>query len=635
MKRFLSSAIMIGLLTLTPVLADTHIGYTNGESDRNHVFRNGSTEKQGMAIKLKKNKLLTLKGRTISSIEAVFGSKNTTNNTATVFIATSPDGQPLREKTVTINRAAQWQTITFDSPYVVTGEEEALYIGYTVEAQKTLFPLSADYSMDSKDCSFSYTDGQWKDMYGLGYGNANIRVIVDETLTFTDAMLKTVNTNGYYKQDQAYSYSAQLYNIGTVSVKSFNAVIKIGESDTQTISYTDVNIAQGSTFDIVLPDITATRTGEMPLSIEIKDINGGADADQSDNTSESSIFFYPAQMERSLLLESFTGQDCPNCPAGHRAIDKFLTSTDKQVIEVTHHAGYQPDMFSMQEDYEYTYFYGSTSTFAPAFMMNRTVVPQVSAVPVMNVGDSYLTTAADAVWNTQPYVSLKLESAYNPGTREVSVKAMILGHNDLPSEMNVLNVMLVQDGIIASQSNGGTEYTHNAVFRGALTDNAFGIRLPENFRQGSTAEWNKTFTLPESIYSSFWTDDLLAQKKWTKEHVSIATVPENMYIVAYVGAYTQNKVSGHNVYNCVRVKLGESYTQQGITAGITETGTAAERFNIRVDGQQINVEGDYDTYYIYNISGCLMPKGKRLSNGIYIVRIVDGGKTVTRKVAVK
>jgi len=641
-KRLFTAALALGLLSSSQLFAATKIGFSTEQCGREYVFRIGSTEKQGIAIRLSGDKLQALKGCSISAVSAVFGSRWTVDGTATVFVSTSPDGTPLREKTATIaTTASAWAEIKLDEPYTITGNEGELYIGYYGILTGTNTFLSADYSTDTKGCSYVYKDGAWVDMYGLGCGNANVMAVVENVPELTDAMVKDVSTSGYYTAGTAYSYGTQLFNFGTTEINSFDVVLRIG-GETTTSNYAGLSIPPHSVYDIDIPPYSASSVGDVDISVEVANINGGSDATAADNVTSGTIFFYPAGMERNLLLEGFTGQECPNCPAGHRTINAFLASTDKPVVEVMHHSGYQPDRFSMDEDYDYTMFFGGSGTFAPAFMMNRTLFPLIQPqsgvpVPAMNTVANYLTYTADEAWNAQPYVSLKLESTYNPATREVNVKAMAYGHNDMPSEINVMNVMLVQDRLVGEQSGQGSGYIHDNVYRGSLMGNAWGKQLPDGFGKGGITEWNHTFTLPAAIYSDFWTDAMIAQmdKKYTKEELEIPTVPENMYIVAYVAAYKQDDFNGHNVYNCVKVKLGESHEQKGFATGISAPDADGVSAKVRVSGRSITVEGECDSYAVFDMSGRKVSADRLPGSGVYIVKVMAGGKSTASKVVVR
>ena len=130
----------------------------------------------------------------------------------------------------------------------------------------------------------------------------------------------------------------------------------------------------------------------------------------------------------------------------------------------------------MQEDINYLFFYpGSGGTFAPAAMVNRHTYANISSSPIVQATstNNVLSTIYNAA-TTKPYVSFNLETKLNESTRELKVKVQILAHTDAPSKQSIFNLFLVQDGIIASQTNAGENYTHNHTFRGTVTRQRMG-----------------------------------------------------------------------------------------------------------------------------------------------------------------
>lgn len=612
------------------------IGYTTGQLSREKTFSTGKTAGQGMAIRLGKEKLALLKGKRITRLSAVFGTKQTVDGQARLFLAEALGGEPLFETTVSISKVAtSWTQADLNEPYVITGEEESLYIGCSVVLSRTdALPLSADYSLDTRNCSYVYDGEQWKDVYGLGCGNVNVRMEVEDCPSFTDIMVKTMSFDGYFKAGSTYAYEGQLFNFGTETVHSFDLTLKVGNGNPETMRIEGLDIASGQVYDFKIPDYAALADGKMELLVNVGNVNGGADADANDNTASTTMFFYPENMERNILLEGFTGQDCGNCPEGHRHIHNFIDSASgDKIVEVMHHSGYYPDIFSMKEDYDYTYLYGSSSTYAPAMMMNRAIYPQIGYVPVMNVSVTNLETSYSKAVQAQPYVSLSLSSAYNPDTREVTMTLHSYNHNDLPDGSNILNVWLVQDNLTANQSAGGSEYTHNAVCRGSLTGNSWGLLLQNN-EAGQENVWSKTFTLPETIYSSYWTQTVLGDND--NSAYNIVVVPDDMYVVAYVGGLSQNSVAGHNIYNCVQVGLNGSNVQAAFPTDIEKViDNGADSVSIRLDDHRIVVCGDYDKVDIRDMSGKAVPVAWNVPNGMYIVRVVSKGRVSVKKIMVK
>lgn len=645
-KHLLNIMLLAATLFVAPAAQAATIGYSNGTMEKSNLFRMGSTKKQGMAMRLGAEKLKELKGCTISAIQTAFGTRNTTGKKAQLFIATSPDDTPLCSQEVTVSSAAKWLEFTLDKPYTITGEEGELYIGYTAEADTRYNPLSADFSSDTKGVSYAYKDGKWVDIYGTGYGCVSIRAITDNAPSITDAMLKTFSLNSYYKVGTAYQFAGQLLNFGNETITSLDVELSAGNGAPVKQSLTGLSIAPGTTYDITFPEYTASSFGYAKMTLNITAVNGIADADGSDNQGSAMAYFYPADMERTILLEGFTGQTCPNCPTGHSLINSFLKQTTENVAEIWHHIGYHPDHFTMAADDAYLLFYGSnvTSYYAPAAMVNRYTITTLASQPVMNFMDNgiaLVTSASEHVATyRRPYVSLKLESTYDETTREANVKLTVYAHEDLPEGDNILNVALVQDDIKAYQYGGGDNYSHGMVFRGTLTDNAWGKLLPTDLHAGDSTVFETTYTLPETIFSDYWTEKTVGSMSGftgaTLDDVYIPTDAANTYLVAYVGAYGgPNNDSGHEVYNCAQVKLGQSHTQAGVT-GIQAVSNNESAFApmFRTDGRRIVVDG-CDAYTIYNMSGQRMPANADLNSGVYVVRATSGNQTTVKKMLVK
>lgn len=639
MKKIIIS--VASLLLFAGNINATDISYSKDYINRINTFRVGSTTMQGQAIRLSKAKLQALKGKTIDYAEFAVGSRNTTNNTLNVFVTTSLDAEPIAQGTLTINKALERCRWTLDTPYTITGEEENLYIGYTTDIKTTYKLLMGDGSYDIEGYNFAYKDGNWVDTYGLNKGNALIWAHTTDDFDYTDAIIAKSYLDGYFKAGDKCDLTARFVNAGTTTINSFDAIIKIGDKTT-TQHYADVDIKAKDNYSFNITGVNSDSEGEQNVSVAIANVNGGNDeTDCSDNSTASTIYFYPHDMERTLLAESFTGQDCTQCPSGHLVIKNVLENSDEDIVEVSHHVGFYPDMFTMAEDDACRFFYSNpSSTSAPAIMVNRNANTDISSFPVIGIDYNNIVSLISHAAASKPYASLNLESQLDENTRELKVKLQILPHTTLPSDKMLFNVYLVQDGLAGYQSNGGTDYIHNRVVRGTLTGNAWGIIVP-NLTPGKVATWEETVTIPEKIHSSYWTDDLLSDGmyggKYTADQVNIDAVLKNMTLVAYFGEYDADDNAKNIVYNCCEVKLGESHKQKGfsVPTDINATKQEADNVGIAVNGGKVNVAGDYDKMAIYDITGKQIDANSRLEKGVYIVKVIANGKQTTKKVLIK
>lgn len=648
------------LLLLAGSANATNIGYSKEEINRlwarSNSFRVGSTATQGQAIRLSKEKLQMLKGKTINCAEFVVASGQTTGKTLHAFITTSLGGTPIAEGDVSID-ALKWVKFTLPTPYTITGNEENLYIGFTAEIETSYKMLLGDGSYDISGYNFAYQDGNWVDTYGLGHGSAYIRVNVDGAPDYTDAIIGKTNFDGYYKAGNNYDFTARFINAGTTAINDFDAIVCVDGKET-TQHFSDVALKPKEGYSFKLSGVNSDTEGGKDISVKIANVNGaGAESDASDNETSGNVYFYPNNMERSILVEGFTGQDCTQCPKGHTEINSAIDLAEKagiNIVEVSHHAGFYPDMFTMQEDASYLFYYTDpTSTFAPAVMANRNADPSISSIaPVSEVS---VANAAQLISHAEqgiPYVSLNLETSYNKDTRELKYKLGVKPHTTLPTNKILYNIFLVQDGIKGYQANGGADYTHNAVFRGTLTGNAWGVELSELTPGTAFTTKEVSYTLPESIHSSFYTDDMLTTVNGKEMYVysgttqtvqyepsqlAIAAVPENMYLVAYVGEYDTEDKTKNVVFNCVQAKLGESYKQAAFdsTSGIETVEGSKSDADIYVSNGKVNVSGKCDKLYVYTLAGRQLDANSTLAKGIYVVKAVSGGKQTTKKILVR
>lgn len=581
-------------MAITCHLNAATIGYTCGTHSRSNGVRNGSGTTQGIAIRLNEAKATLLKGQTISAVRAAFCSSRFT--TATLFITSNIDGDYLYSQSVTTS--STWKEYTLDTPYTMTGEE--LYIGFIGEISTSYSPLSLDGSTGQPSTTYVYGDDGWEDYYSAGYGTANIQLILEGDTTFTDATLRAPSTTGYYTAGETYNIEGyQLFNFGTDTITAIDVTIALtatdGDDTTQSYSTTGLTISPAQLYDLTLP-FTAPQQGSYTLEVSITSINGAADADTTDNNATEALYVYPAGITRNYLIENFTGQTCTYCPAGHTLLQNAIEGRE-DVIIVSHHAGYAADEFTMEEDIDLTWLYNATSTFAPAFMVNRYRYDgQASSLagPVFNASTTTEFTARIAMLaEQQPYVSVDISSTYNEDERTLTGQVNIQCYNTPPSDSLYLNLYIIQDSIVAYQTSGGDEYTHRHAFRGTVGTGAFG--LPIVVAADSTTTYPFTYTLPETIESTYS----------SSSQGAFATDVQRMTLVAFVANYNSSDPNDCIVYNAAATPFTKS-----ATAAIHEVEGARK---------------DNTTTQLYNL------QGKAVANptpGIYILRQGNTAKKI-------
>lgn len=658
MKYKLYSCIAILLMTFLSSSATT-ISYSKDLYDRNNTFRIGTSAMQGQAIRIPKAKLQALKNKKIKSVDFVVGTKNTTNNIIHSFISSSLDTKPIVENDVVVTKPLAKTKWTLDQPYVVSGNETELFIGYIAEA-KGARPLVTDASIDIKGYNFALQDSVWTDTYGMGKGSACIFINIDDNVSFADLIVGRYDFSGYYKTGNNNVFTVDILNAGTQIVNEFDAVVNINGS-MQTHHFNNLDIQPHDIYSLHLNDLDNNEEGSKHLHLNITNVNSqNTDIDMEDNVVDASLFFYPHNMERSVLVENFTGQGCAGCPNGHKNIQKAIdiceAKTGDKIVEITHHSGYYVDIFTTKEDEDFRFFYPEPNhTFAPGVMANRITSPINSKAPVMEaVYTDDIVRLVDSASVRHPMASLSLESTFDKETRELKLKFQLMPHETLPAS-SVFNVVLLQDSISAYQNNGGEGYRHNRTFRQSLTGDSFGLSI-QNLNPGEITTWQTSLIIPNKIHSSLYTDDMLTEitdSKGNKQQVYLYTaqnstatiqvnadecdieaIPGDMTIVAYVAEYDKEDNTKNQVFNSIETKVGSSHIHAAFdnTANV-KTIRNISIGNIRIADGRLKVDGEYDKLYLYNSAGIMIDSRLPLDKGVYIVKVAKNGECLTKKLS--
>ncbi len=544
MKLWSKSALLVAALMASSVaMAQTIVGYTNGTLNRNDIVRLGATEKQGMAVYIDAEKAALLKGATLKSFLTYVST--TQVSSGTLFITKELGGTPIYEQS--FKPASSRERLTeykVANTFVLDGEP--FYLGHVVEVGTSYKPLSFDRSANTEPgISWAYENGQWIDVSGKGYGIPNIQIKLDGVNAFTDLMVRPIQAEGYQVAGKPQVFGGQVFNFGSTTITSFDITCKVGNADPVVTTVSGISLDSGKSYDFTLPEYTTSESGTLNLEVSVANVNGAVDAESTDNTAVSNVFFYPEGVEKKVLVEVFTGQTCGNCPTGHANLANAMKGIEDEFIEVAHHAGYYPDQFTMEESYVFTWLYGTSGTYAPAAMFNRTAIPSISTTsPVFASTDgASVRTAVQAFRQTQPYVGLKLYNEFNDSTRSGKVTIEVHTYVVPSDSMHTLNVWITQNGMVAMQASGGSEYIHNHVFRGALNNSAWGQQIHLN--AGETKRYTYEYTVPETIAATF--GDYIGTE--------FDAVLSNMNIVAFVSDFSSTNPIGCSVYNTATIPV--------------------------------------------------------------------------------
>ena len=179
---------------------------------------------------------------------------------------------------------------------------------------------------------------------------------------------------------------------------------------------------------------------------------------------------------KNAVIEEFTGINCPNCPAGHTIVSSILSSNPGRAIVVGMHpvnssyttpgAG-QPDFRRSWCNAFYTSPYTGSSRFMPSAHVNRRIWPSNGE---RILSRTLWTSSSNTIINEPSPVNVGMSSTYSQLNNELNITVEVYFTSNV-SDPTALTVMITESGIVGYQSGsgGGSNYTHNHVFREALT----------------------------------------------------------------------------------------------------------------------------------------------------------------------
>lgn len=300
--------------------------------------------------------------------------------------------------------------------------------------------------------------------------------------------------------------SGTVRSTGVAPLTSYDVIYTVNDGAPVTYTVNNINIARGSTHNFThnVP-FTPEAAGTYSISVTIANPNGEEDPSFDDNSLVNDVVVYDPSttVSRTNILEQFTGAACGYCPAGAERISQAVSG--RNVIWVTHHAGFGTDGLSNASSSQYTFFYNNgPNTFAPAMMVNRYHGDATAPGPVVSVyPTNEIASYLDELGNVPCFLNLDMSGLnFDANTRVLS--GNVTGHftSNVYNSNTRLTLFLIEDSIDMDQADyyNGLEannyyvpYTHMHTCRGTLT-NAWGDAITPDANGDFT--YNVNYTLP-------------------------------------------------------------------------------------------------------------------------------------------
>ncbi len=209
--------------------------------------------------------------------------------------------------------------------------------------------------------------------------------------------------------------------------------------------------------------------------------------------------------EKTVLIEEFTGVQCPNCPKGTTAVETILSTFGYNVYAIGVHGILQAEPIPDKSKYDFRnkYAIDIESSFSylgkPAALINRIKFEEEDFDAVDNV-DKWFSYVEGELLNTPLEVRIELDdeivvNSDNSFDLNVDLTPVI----DLDGEHRI-SIFVTESGIVDPQENQGEiihGYTHNHVLRDMMTASLGDV--VDDLEKDITTTRKYTYTIPDDF----------------------------------------------------------------------------------------------------------------------------------------
>lgn len=497
-------------------------------------------------------------------------------DTLTVWLRTALDGDNIAEGTITRSDIKRgWNDVALAAPYNIGSEDGDIYVGYSFKQRGTVNAVSY---VDGATANAFYVklgeDANWQDNSAIGALCLEATIAGDNIYTHDVGILNqaarmTSNSNSV-------TVSATLKNFGSEPVQDIALTISSAGLGAQSSSHISMALTPGEARDttITFESLPAGMAFVSDARIAIDEVNGMTDENPSNDH-----LSLPFAHERKVLIEEFTSEGCVNCPRLAKTLHDLMEQPDyeEKIIAVCHHDGFSHDWLTRPEDAEYLWFYNSTTTYAPALMIDRYPFMNNNEgrlCPVFDPTAEDLKAGVDYRLAEPTYTSISI--AANLVTDD-SLHVQVSGFRARPfgSTPTRLTLFLVEDSITARKQVGASAgYQHMHVERDI--NSAWGVPV----------EWQ-----PDGTFSYDY--GIRLSDNWRRDQLSV---------IAAIGDYDPDNLNNCIVENAEQLRLSQILSTGIHTAATSPSDTAPRYYTL--DGRALS---------------------KPLSKGVTIMR--QGGKS--------
>jgi hypothetical protein len=322
-----------------------------------------------------------------------------------------------------------------------------------------------------------------KEVTGVQLDKTDVLILVDNTVQLTATVLPSDATNKNVTWKSSNTEAATVSSSGLVTAKSWGfATITVSTEDGKK---------------------TAT------CIVKVKNHPDDPDPEPEPDPNNPGTFVSKEASKRNVLLEEFTGNECVNCPRGHKTVDGVLAANPKRAFAINTHAGFMSKAYRTPEGTAIDNAFNNVNGMMgyPKAAISRMGIDYGGGSIFYVVGDDGYAQVAAQVLNMDAYVNVAARSVIDKNSRElkVTVQAYFTAA-PAAGTVNMINVALVQNNVKGPQTGASTyypamgtnsSYTHNHMLRKNITG-TWGEEMPAN-TLGTLYDKTFTYTIPAVI----------------------------------------------------------------------------------------------------------------------------------------
>jgi hypothetical protein len=191
--------------------------------------------------------------------------------------------------------------------------------------------LSAYAGQNNVLVAFRHNDGNaWAD----GFAIDNVSVYVPPA---NDAKINSIALNRYGVVNTNSNLVLNVTNLGSSTISNLTIDWNDGTAHSQVVN---VSIAPFATLDVTHPTALNYPTAvEKTIAVNISSVNGGVDADVSNNTGSKLFNSLSQASPKKVVIEEGTGTWCGWCPRGAVAMEQMFQTHPNDFIGIAVHNG--------------------------------------------------------------------------------------------------------------------------------------------------------------------------------------------------------------------------------------------------------------------------------------------------------